>query len=149
MPGAGALRCASNAHQRLGYFALFGSLRLNCMLGDYHGALASIDGVDMYRRAPLFFRIDSLHLTVQYYQCGPGAWLPEVSRRGRAFCMMMVRRYAGAVRVLSRTLGFLLRARTTQKSEETSRRIDKMFFLLTLCVVMSSTKVGESGGRTL
>jgi translation initiation factor 3 subunit L len=119
--------------QRLGYFSLFGLLRLNCMLGDYYAALKSIQCVDFHRRAPLFYRIDALHLTVQSYQ---------------AFCMLMVRKYGGAVRVLSRTLGFLLRARA-QRSDETLRRIDKMFKLLALCVVLSGTKAEDTVDRQL
>jgi translation initiation factor 3 subunit L len=119
--------------QRLGYFALFGLLRLHCMLGDYYAALKSIEKVDFHRRSPLFYRIDSLHLTVQYYQ---------------SFCMMMAKKYAGAVRVLSRTLGFLLRART-QRSDETNRRMDKMFHLLALCVVLSGTKPEETVDKQL
>src|SRR4051812_29398083 len=70
--------------QALGYFALVGLSRVQCLLGDYYGALCTLTPIDLTRRG-LYTRVTACHVSLYYYL---------------AFAYLMTRRYGPAVQVV-------------------------------------------------
>ena len=58
---------ASNElYKMMGYFALVGLLRVQCLLGDYRLALSTIAPMDLSKKG-LFTRVTACHISVFYY----------------------------------------------------------------------------------
>ena len=70
----------------LGYFALFGMARLECLLGDYQASLAVLAPIDVTSEHERYHKVFSCHTNL-YYHMG--------------FAYLMVRRYKDAIRSFS------------------------------------------------
>ena len=75
----------SKMHFDLGYFALFGLSRLECLLGDYGSSLAVLAPVDVCGENEYYHRVFGCYLEL-YYHLG--------------FAFLMVRRYKDCITVL-------------------------------------------------
>eukprot|EP00753_Platysulcus_tardus_P022050 PLAT9210.1.p2 GENE.PLAT9210.1~~PLAT9210.1.p2 ORF type:complete len:497 (+),score=310.31 PLAT9210.1:20-1510(+) len=83
--------------ERLGYYSLIALTRMNCLLGDYHAALAAVAAIDLSDRNGRFTAVLAAHVTLFYYV---------------GFAYLMAQRPADTVRVYSSVL--LLLSRTLQ-----------------------------------
>lgn len=90
----------SPLYKMLGYFSLVGLLRVHCLLSDYRLALASVDAIDLNRKAPaphgLFTRVTLCHITIFYYV---------------GWAYLMLRRYTDAIKTLSSILFYISRTK--------------------------------------
>ena len=87
---------ASNElYKMMGYFALVGLLRVQCLLGDYRLALSTIAPMDLSKKG-LFTRVTACHISVFYYV---------------GFAYLMMRRYADATKTFSSILFYIGRTK--------------------------------------
>eukprot|EP00613_Pedinella_sp_CCMP2098_P024967 CAMPEP_0171702482 /NCGR_PEP_ID=MMETSP0991-20121206/11617_1 /TAXON_ID=483369 /ORGANISM="non described non described, Strain CCMP2098" /LENGTH=616 /DNA_ID=CAMNT_0012291823 /DNA_START=25 /DNA_END=1875 /DNA_ORIENTATION=- len=75
----GGVKPPSKLHFDLGYFALFGLSRLECLLGDYHGCLASVQAVDLFSESEYYHKVFACYLQL-YYHCGVSYLLSRRSK---------------------------------------------------------------------
>lgn len=124
-------------YRMLGYFSLVGLLRVQCMLGDYHLALHTMQHVELSSRG-LFARNTACHVTTYYYV---------------GFAYLMMRRYGDAGRMFATALGFLSRTRNyhhkSYQHDVMVRKSDQMYALLAVCVVLSPQKMDENINQVL
>lgn len=107
--------------RNLGYFALVGLLRLNCLLTDYAGALKALDFIDLRRDKPHFTQVLTCHLTLYYYM---------------GFAYLMTRRYVDSIKIFSFFLNYIRTNRQQlQRSNNVdviNKRVEQMFGLLAI-----------------
>merc|ERR1719240_780049 len=108
----------------MGYFALVGLLRVQCLLGDYRLALSTIAPMDLSKKG-LFTRVTSCHITVFYYV---------------GFAYLMSRRYADAIKTFSNILFYIGR---TKQYHTRSYQNEQMYALLTIALSLAPQHSGD------
>ncbi|ODQ68646.1 eukaryotic translation initiation factor 3 subunit L [Nadsonia fulvescens var. elongata DSM 6958] len=119
-----------NLFKNFGYFCIIGLLRVHTILGDYHLALKTLEGVELNKRSP-FARFPSAHFTTYYYV---------------GFCYLMCRRYADAVKSFSHILLYIARTKNINRSVQfdmVNKRSDQMYALLAISVALSPTRLDD------
>ncbi|BFZ03287.1 hypothetical protein BsWGS_06326 [Bradybaena similaris] len=120
-------------YKMLGYFSLVGLLRLHSLLGDYYQALKVLENIDFNKKS-LYSRVPACQITTFYYV---------------GFAYMMMRRYQDAIRTLSNILLYIQRTKTMFQSraqlyDQISKMNDKMYTLLSICLVLYPMRIDES-----
>lgn len=114
----------SNVLQVLGYFSIVGLLRVHCLLGDYHTAIAKLAPIDIGRPG-VFQRIIGCHITTLYYH---------------GFASLMMRRYVDATRSFNSIL--LTISKTKQfheqspQTDQIAKKNEQIFALLACCLAL-------------
>jgi len=115
----------------LGYFSMVQVCRLNTLLGDYHGALRSIDSINTRSRhhkfsggcCDLYLSVPDCHVNLYYHT---------------AFSQVMSRRYVDAIDTLTNALVYVIRTRyyydKTPMFDQLTKWNDKCLMMLALCV---------------
>jgi len=120
-------------YKMLGYFSLVGLLRLHSLLGDYYQALKVLENIDFNKKS-LYSRVPACQITTFYYV---------------GFAYLMMRRYQDAIRTLSNCLLYVQRTKTlfqnkAQLYDQISKQNDKMYTLLSICLVLHPMRIDES-----
>eukprot|EP00030_Apusomonadida_sp_AF-17_P007361 a841028_1370.p1 GENE.a841028_1370~~a841028_1370.p1 ORF type:complete len:551 (-),score=304.09 a841028_1370:15-1637(-) len=102
---------AANVYKMLGYFSLVGLLRLNVLLGDYHGALAVLDPVDISDKKAYYVLVTACHMSLFYYL---------------GFAYVMLGRYVDAVNAWSDALVYITRTKQFHTRSYQYNQIEKM-----------------------
>jgi len=124
----------NSLYKMLGYFSLVGLLRLHSLLGDYYQALKVLENVDFNKKS-LYSRVPACQITTFYYV---------------GFAYMMMRRYQDAIRTLANVLLYIQRTKTmfqnnrAQLYDQISKMNDKMYTLLSICLVLHPMRIDES-----
>merc|ERR1712110_563203 len=122
-------------YKMLGYFSLVGLLRLHSLLGDFHQAIKVLENVELNKKS-LYSRVPGCQISMYYYV---------------GFAYMMMRRYQDAIRTLSNCLLYVQRTKSmfankTQGGlyDQISKQNDKMYTLLSMCLVLHPMRIDES-----
>merc|ERR1719422_1656206 len=120
-------------YKMLGYFSLVGLLRLHSLLGDYYQALKVLENIDFNKKS-LYSRVPGCQITTLYYV---------------GFAYLMMRRYQDAIRTLGNCLLYVQRTKTlvqnrAQLYDQISKQNDKMYTLLSICLVLHPMRIDES-----
>ncbi|KAK7002945.1 eukaryotic translation initiation factor 3 subunit L, partial [Biomphalaria glabrata] len=123
----------NSLYKMLGYYSLVGLLRLHSLLGDYYQALKVLENID-FNKNSLYSKVPACQITKYYYV---------------GFAYMMMRRYEDAIRTLSTILLYIQRTKTmfqnkTQLYDQISKMNDKMYTLLSICLVLYPMRIDES-----
>lgn len=107
--------------QSLGYYALIGLLRVNCLLSDYVGALKVLDTIDLGGKRSFFTRVPTCHASL-YYHLG--------------LAYLMTRRYMDAIKTLSAFLVFIGRKHNLTRAQQLQLTavMERMYGLLAIAV---------------
>jgi len=118
--------------RKIGYFAMIGLLRLNCLLGDYYSALKAVNSVALNAKGQ-YTQVMGCHINLFYYV-------------GSAY--MMMRRYSDAIRTFSSVLVYINRARQyhtrSHHHEQMIKKSEHMYGLLAMCVTLSPQRIDEN-----
>uniref|UniRef100_A0A2L2Y1R8 Eukaryotic translation initiation factor 3 subunit L n=2 Tax=Parasteatoda tepidariorum TaxID=114398 RepID=A0A2L2Y1R8_PARTP len=126
-------------YKMLGYFSLVGLLRLHSLLGDYYQAIKVLENIELNKKS-LYSRVPACQITTYYYV---------------GFSYMMMRRYADAIRSFSNILLYIQRTQRnlfqqrTYQSDQMSKQTERMYTLLTICLVLHPQRIDESILSTL
>lgn len=116
-------------YRMLGYFSIIGLLRVHCLLGDFSLALKTLDDIELNKKA-MFARVMAAHFTTYYYV---------------GFSMMMMRRYADAIRMFSHILVYVSRTKNFQKNAQyDTKKNDQMLALIAICVAFQPTRLDDT-----
>ncbi|KAH9491887.1 Eukaryotic translation initiation factor 3 subunit L [Bulinus truncatus] len=123
----------NSLYKMLGYYSLVGLLRLHSLLGDYYQALKVLENID-FNKNSLYSKVPACQITKYYYV---------------GFAYMMMRRYEDAIRTLSTILLYIQRTKTmfqnrTQLYDQITKMNDKMYTLLSICLVLYPMRIDES-----
>jgi translation initiation factor 3 subunit L len=120
-------------YRNLGYYALVGLLRVNCLLCDYSSALRSLDCIDLRRHRSQFTSVLTCHVTLYYYL---------------GFSYLMCRRYTDAIKIFSYFLTFISRSRhqiqRSHASDAIVKRVEQMQGLLGMAYALSPEPFDDS-----
>jgi len=109
---------SSELYKMMGYFALVGLLRVQCLLGDYRLALSTIAPMDLSKKG-LFTRVTACHISVFYYV---------------GFAYLMMRRYADATKTFSSILFYIGRTKQyhtrSYQYDQILKKNEQMYALL-------------------
>lgn len=126
----------STTHFLLGYFAMFGLSRLECLVGDYHGSLEALSSVVLATDHELYHRVFGCYLNL-FYHAG--------------FSYLMMRRYKDAIRTFSAILSNIYRLVKSGSiahipgADQSSRMGDRMCALLALLTKLApGAKIDEA-----
>jgi len=119
----------------LGYFSMFGLLRVHCLLGDYYLALKSVAPVDLFTKG-MFADMASCNASLYYYS---------------GFAYVMMRRYSDAVRVFTTGLPNVAKKNypTRTHMEEVTKRIEQIYSLLAICLSLNPQRIEDNIHITL
>lgn len=125
-------------YKMLGYFSLIGLLRLHSLLGDYYQAIKVLGNVDLNKKT-LYSRVPACQVTTYYYV---------------GFAYMMMRRYEDAIRSFVNVLLYVQRAKQVIQTksyqfEEIKKKVEQMYALLCICVVLCPQRIDESVNQQL
>ena len=125
-------------YKMLGYFSLVGLCRLHSLLGDYHQALLVLENIELNKKS-LYSRVASCQITTYYYV---------------GFAYMMMRRYADAIRTFSNILVYIQRTKVmyavrSYQTDQINKQTDKMYHLLSICLVLHPQRIDEAIQSTL
>lgn len=115
----------SPTHHHLGYFAIFGLSRLECLLGDYHACLDVLKPVDLFGDHCLFHDVFACQVQV-FYHVG--------------LSYLMLRRYKDAIKSFSQILSHIYRLTKSNTlsyvngGDQAGKMADKMCALLAIVV---------------
>ncbi|CAM9671283.1 unnamed protein product [Ascophyllum nodosum] len=118
----------SQLHQMVGYFAIIGMSRLQCLLGDYYECIKVLEPIDITDKNELFASNMLAFVTVHQHV-------------GLAF--LMLKRYKDAARILNEALvhvGRSSRGGQLQRSayqDEVPKTADKMMALMTIATSLA------------
>jgi len=116
---------SSALYKMVGYFALVGLLRVQCLLGDYRLALSIIAPIDLSKKG-LFTRVTACHISVFYYV---------------GFAYLMMRRYADATKTFSSILFYIGRTKQyhtrSYQYDQILKKNEQMYALLAITLSMS------------
>jgi translation initiation factor 3 subunit L len=116
---------SSELYKMMGYFALVGLLRVQCLLGDYRLALSTIAPMDLSKKG-LFTRVTACHISVFYYV---------------GFAYLMMRRYADATKTFSSILFYIGRTKQyhtrSYQYDQILKKNEQMYALLAITLSMS------------
>jgi len=120
-------------YKMLGYFSLVGLLRLHSLLGDYYQGLKVLENIHFNKKS-LYSRVPACQITTFYYV---------------GFAYMMMRRYQDAIRTLSNCLLYVQRTKSmfqnkSQLYDQIAKQNDKMYTLLSMCLVLHPMRIDES-----
>jgi len=117
----------------IGYFALMQLLRMHSLLGDYHGAMKTIERIDFHVEVPLFYQIPACHVTLYYYM---------------GFAYLMLRRYVDSIATFSNILSFLSKTAgvnsLSYQYDAMAKKQDQMYALLLLAHSLSPRPLDEA-----
>lgn len=126
----------SKAHFAIGYFALFGLSRLECLVGDYHGCLEALNHVVLATDHEIYHRVFGCYLNCMYHA---------------GFAYLMMRRYKDAIRIFSSVLANVFRLVKSGSisripgADQAGRVSDRICALLALLTKLApGTKIDES-----
>eukprot|EP00270_Netrium_digitus_P006937 TRINITY_DN2000_c0_g1_i1.p1 TRINITY_DN2000_c0_g1~~TRINITY_DN2000_c0_g1_i1.p1 ORF type:complete len:535 (-),score=145.97 TRINITY_DN2000_c0_g1_i1:198-1802(-) len=112
----------SNVLRVLGYFSIIGLLRVHCLLGDYHTAVARLAPIEL-GRSGVFQRIIGCQITTLYYY---------------GFASMMQRKYVDAIRAFNVILLSISKTKQfhegTPQYEQILKKNEQMYALLAICL---------------
>jgi hypothetical protein len=94
----------------LGYFALFGLSRLECLLGDYHASLAVLAPIDLFSDHEYYHKVFACYLQLAYHA-------------GVAY--LMARRFGDAKRTLAHVVLKVIQTIRFDNDDETQSFIVK------------------------
>ncbi len=118
-------------YRNLGYFSIIGLLRVHTLLGDFALALKTMEGIELNKKA-FFTRVPGAHFTTYYYV---------------GFCLLMLHRYADAIKTFSHILLYIARTKNISKSgqyDAVTRKSEQMYALLAICVALNPTRLDDS-----
>merc|ERR1711964_33688 len=121
----------TNSHILFGFFAVIELLRMECLFGDYHGALRVL-GLVPFSATALYHKVPACHTSLYYYM---------------GFAYLMLRRYQDAVKTFSSILQHLSRARGYSlgyQQDDIAKKTDQMSALMQLAISLCPQKVDES-----
>jgi len=108
----------------LAQYSLIGLLRVNCLLGDYVGALKALDPIDIQEKT-VITRVLPCHLSLYYYM---------------GFAFLCLHRYLDALKTFSHFLLFTSRSREVARAgNQIGKRVEKMQGLLGIALALSPT----------
>jgi len=108
----------------LAQYSLIGLLRVNCLLGDYFGALKSLDPIDLSQKRTVITRVLACHLSLYYYM---------------GFAYLCLHRYLDALKTFSYFLQYHSRSRDMRVSSQVGKRVEKMQGLLGIAIALCPT----------
>jgi len=125
-------------YKMLGYFSLVGLLRLHSLLGDFYQAVKVLENMELNKKT-LYSRVPACQISTYYYV---------------GFAYLMMRRYADAIRTFSHILLYVLRTKPlyqakTYQNDQINKQTEKMFVLLSVCLVLHPQRIDESLQSTL
>lgn len=126
-------------YKMLGYFSLVGLLRLHSLLGDYYQAIKVLENIELNKKS-LYSRVPACQITTYYYV---------------GFSYLMMRRYCDAIRTFSNILLYIQRTQRhlfqqrTYQVDQISKQTERMYVLLTICLVLHPQRIDESVLSTL
>ncbi|XP_054720262.1 LOW QUALITY PROTEIN: eukaryotic translation initiation factor 3 subunit L-like [Uloborus diversus] len=126
-------------YKMLGYFSLVGLLRLHSLLGDYYQAIKVLENIELNKKS-LYSRVPACQITTYYYV---------------GFSYLMMRRYADAIRTFSNILLYIQRTQRnlfqqrTYQADQMNKQTERMYTLLTICLVLHPQRIDESVLSTL
>lgn len=126
-------------YKMLGYFSLVGLLRLHSLLGDYYQAIKVLENIELNKKS-LYSRVPACQITTYYYV---------------GFSYLMMRRYSDAIRTFSNILLYIQRTQRhlfqqrTYQVDQISKQTERMYVLLTICLVLHPQRIDESVLSTL
>eukprot|EP00605_Chrysophyceae_sp_TOSAG23-4_P000022 GSChrysophyteH1.ASY1.ANO1.22.1 assembled CDS len=133
-----AITESSDTLKQFAYFASIEQARLECLLGDYRGALEAVVGkVILGDRSQLYMKLPSCHVNL-YYHTG--------------VCQMMLRQYAKAIEtfgVISLYLSRIMKPGVSSNLKSgqdlvLKKSLDKILALLAICVsLLPGVKVDD------
>eukprot|EP00850_Spirogloea_muscicola_P021247 SM000242S08483 [mRNA] locus=s242:164261:167142:+ [translate_table: standard] len=113
----------SNVLTVLGYFSIVGLLRMHCILGDYHTALARVTPIDVSQPSATFTRTMGCHITMLYYY---------------GFASLMMRRYTDAITAVNRVLLYIIRNKqylqASPQMDQILKKNEQLYALLAICI---------------
>ncbi|GIY56236.1 hypothetical protein CDAR_108492 [Caerostris darwini] len=121
-------------YKMLGYFSLVGLLRLHSLLGDYYQAIKVLENIELNKKS-LYSRVPACQITTYYYV---------------GFSYLMMRRYSDAIRSFSNILLYIQRTQRnlfqqkTYQSDMINKQTERMYTLLTICLVLHPQRIDES-----
>lgn len=119
-------------YKMLGYFSLIGLCRVQCLLGDYHLALAVLKNVELNKKS-VYSRVPSCQITTYYYV---------------GFSYLMMRRYEDAVKTFTAVLQYIQRIKQyqsrTYQYEQLLKKNEQMYCLLAIAVTICPQRIDES-----
>ncbi|GFR32383.1 eukaryotic translation initiation factor 3 subunit L [Trichonephila clavata] len=121
-------------YKMLGYFSLVGLLRLHSLLGDYYQAIKVLENIELNKKS-LYSRVPACQITTYYYV---------------GFSYLMMRRYSDAIRSFSNILLYIQRTQRnlfqqkTYQADMMNKQTERMYTLLTICLVLHPQRIDES-----
>lgn len=128
---------ASDTLELFGYFATIERARLECLLGDYRGALNAASSIKLGDRTELYMQLPFCHVNL-YYHLG--------------VCQVMLKKYVNAIDILGDVSLYITRimkpgATSILKSgqDQTMKKtLDKILALLAICInLLPGVKVDD------
>lgn len=118
--------------RHVGYFAKMQLMRVHSLLGDYHGAMSTINDVDFQAEVPIFYNIPACHITLYYYM---------------GFAYMMTRRYVDAIKTFSNILIFVSKTSGLHSLSIQSgflmKKHEQMYALLLICLALCPQPIDD------
>jgi len=119
---------SSNVLRTLGYFALIGISRVHVLIGDYEGALASLDAIDLDKPG-MFTKVSGAYVATSYHV---------------GFSYLMCKRYTDAIRHFNESLQFIDRLKNgTTRPHALPLLIKKQEQMYALLAIISALVPGQ------
>nr|CAG4640856.1 EOG090X0665 [Eulimnadia texana] len=120
-------------YKMLGYFSLVGLLRLHSLLGDFYQAIKVLENMELNKKT-LYSRVPACQISTYYYV---------------GFAYLMMRRYADAIRTFSHILLYVQRTKPlyqakTYQNDQINKQTERMYVLLSICLVLHPQRIDES-----
>jgi len=117
----------------LSQFSLIGICRINCLLGDYHGAIESLNQIDLSKRINVFHNVVASATSLYYYL---------------SFSYLMSARYADAVSTLVEGILYISRNKhtipRTYQQQAINKKTEQMYGLLAMALALAPQRVDET-----
>jgi len=126
-------------YKYLGFFALVGLCRLQCLIGDYYLAVTVLDNIQLHKKGMTWSPVPSCQITMYYYV---------------GFAYLMMRRYSDAIKCFTDILLYIQRTKNvfhvrSYQQDMIGKQTDQMYFLLQICLSLHPQSIDESVTRTL
>jgi len=123
----------------LGFFALVGLCRLQCLIGDYYLAVTVLDNIQLHKKGMTWSPVPSCQITMYYYV---------------GFAYLMMRRYSDAIKCFTDILLYIQRTKNvfhvrSYQQDMIQKQTDQMYYLLQICLTLHPQSIDESVTRSM
>ncbi|XP_063716777.1 eukaryotic translation initiation factor 3 subunit L-like [Symsagittifera roscoffensis] len=123
----------------LGFFALVGLCRLQCLIGDYYLAVTVVDNIQLHKKGMTWSPVPSCQITMYYYV---------------GFAYLMMRRYSDSIKCFTDILLYIQRTKNvfhvrSYQQDMIQKQTDQMYYLLQICLALHPQTIDESVTRSM